>query len=121
MVCLSRPHSFKFFKDCLPQILLGPLLNTLSHLHSLLYVELELHLNFKLSISVEFIFFLIPKIPFWPHYLHFAESALYAKLISALKKALNCVMLRLLMSRKLILTSFSQTSSLTLQNLLTTS
>ena len=31
MVCLSRPYLFKFFKGCLPQILLGPLLNTLSH------------------------------------------------------------------------------------------
>ena len=31
MVCLSRPYSFKFFKGCLPQILLGPFLNTLSH------------------------------------------------------------------------------------------
>ena len=32
MVCLSRSYHFKFFKDCLPQILLGPPLNTLSHL-----------------------------------------------------------------------------------------
>ena len=31
MVCLSRPYSFKFFKGCLSQILLGPFLNTLSH------------------------------------------------------------------------------------------
>ena len=29
---LSRPCPFKFFKGCLPQILLGPFLNTLSHL-----------------------------------------------------------------------------------------
>ena len=29
---LSRPDPFKFFKGCLPQILLGPILNTLSHL-----------------------------------------------------------------------------------------
>ena len=28
----SRPYPFKFFKGCLPQILLGPLLNTLSHM-----------------------------------------------------------------------------------------
>ena len=28
--CLSRPYPFKFFKGCLPQILLGPFLNTLS-------------------------------------------------------------------------------------------
>ena len=27
MVCLSRSYLFKFFKDCLPQILLGPFLN----------------------------------------------------------------------------------------------
>ena len=32
MVCLSRPYQFKFFKGCLPQISLGPFLNTLSHL-----------------------------------------------------------------------------------------
>ena len=29
---LSRPYPFKFFKGCLPQILLGPLLNILAHL-----------------------------------------------------------------------------------------
>ena len=28
MVCLGRPYHFKFFKGCLPQILLGSLLNT---------------------------------------------------------------------------------------------
>ena len=32
MVCLSRPYPFKFFKGSLPQILLGLLLNTLSHI-----------------------------------------------------------------------------------------
>ena len=35
MVCLSRPYHFKFFEGCLPQILLGPLLNTLPHMVSL--------------------------------------------------------------------------------------
>ena len=29
MVCLNRPYPFKFFKSCLPQILLGSFLNTL--------------------------------------------------------------------------------------------
>ena len=29
---LSRPYPFKYFKGCLPHILLGPFLNTLSHL-----------------------------------------------------------------------------------------
>ena len=28
----GRPYHFKFFKDCLPQILFGPFLNTLSHM-----------------------------------------------------------------------------------------
>ena len=32
MVCLSRPYHFKFFKGCLPQILLSPFLNTLTHI-----------------------------------------------------------------------------------------
>ena len=32
MVCLGRPFYFKLFKGCLPQILLGSFLNTLSHL-----------------------------------------------------------------------------------------
>ena len=32
MVCLSRPYPFKFFKGCLRQNLLSPLLNTLSHI-----------------------------------------------------------------------------------------
>ena len=29
---LSRPYPFKFFKDCLPQTLLGPFLNILSEI-----------------------------------------------------------------------------------------
>ena len=29
---LGRPYYFKFFKGCLPQILLGPFLNTLTHM-----------------------------------------------------------------------------------------
>ena len=32
MVCLSRPYHFKFFKDCLPQVLFALFLNTLSHI-----------------------------------------------------------------------------------------
>ena len=33
MVCSGRPYHFKLFKGCLPQILLGPFLNTLTHLN----------------------------------------------------------------------------------------
>ena len=29
MICLGKPYRFKFFKGCLPQILVGPFLNTL--------------------------------------------------------------------------------------------
>ena len=31
-IWVSRPYHFKFFKGCLPQILLGPFLNTLTHI-----------------------------------------------------------------------------------------
>ena len=34
MVCLSRRYHFKFFKGCLPQILLAPSLNTLTQMHT---------------------------------------------------------------------------------------
>ena len=37
-IFLSRPYHFKLFKDCLPQNLLSPLLNTLSHLLSDAYL-----------------------------------------------------------------------------------
>ena len=32
-LCLNRPYHFKFLKGCLPQILLGQILNTLSQSH----------------------------------------------------------------------------------------
>ena len=32
MVYLNRPYHFKFFKGCLPQILCGPFMNTLSNM-----------------------------------------------------------------------------------------
>ena len=32
MVCLGRPYHFKVFGGCISQILLGPFLNTLTHL-----------------------------------------------------------------------------------------
>ena len=38
LVCPSRRYHFSFFKGCLPQILLGPFLNTLPHLNSLWYL-----------------------------------------------------------------------------------
>ena len=43
--CLSRPYHFRFFKGCLPQILLGPSLDTLSQM-----MDGEL---FKINLRVE--------------------------------------------------------------------
>ena len=43
MVYLSRPYPFRFFIGCLPQILLGPLLNTLFQL-----------IQFLINIPIEF-------------------------------------------------------------------
>ena len=34
MVCLVRPSRFKFFQGCLPQILFGRFLNTLTHVYN---------------------------------------------------------------------------------------
>ena len=48
MVCLSRPYHFKFFKGCLPQILLGPFLNTLNQILSLLF-QVEILKNLKVK------------------------------------------------------------------------
>ena len=47
MVYLSRPYPFKFFKGCLPQNLLSPLLNTLSHI----MISYPLSLLYSLLIS----------------------------------------------------------------------
>ena len=35
MVCFGRPYHFKFLKGCLPQILLSPISNTLTHIRLL--------------------------------------------------------------------------------------
>ena len=40
MVCLGKPYHFILFKGCLPQILLGPFMNTLTHL---LHYFIEIH------------------------------------------------------------------------------
>ena len=51
MVCLSRWYPFKFFKGCLPQVLLGLFLNTLSKLLILCLLRLVMyHLWLKLVI-----------------------------------------------------------------------
>ena len=43
---LSRPYSFKFFKGCLPQILLGPFLNALSQIaYDTLKIPLTILIN----------------------------------------------------------------------------
>ena len=54
---LGRPYHFKIFKGCLPQILLGPFLNTMTHfslyINSLTYLH-YIHANL---LFVHFLFF----------------------------------------------------------------
>ena len=55
MVCLGKYH-FKLFKGCLPQILVGPFLNTLTHLFisrnfSLKHFEVTIHFYEKTPAS----------------------------------------------------------------------
>ena len=44
MVCLSRQNHFNFFKGCLPQVSLGPFLNTLSHSSITFLIKIN-HIN----------------------------------------------------------------------------
>ena len=39
MVCLSIPYHFKYFKVFLPEILLGPFLNTLTQMYFIPFSE----------------------------------------------------------------------------------
>ena len=41
MVCLGTPYHFRFFKGCLPHILLGAILNTLSQIVLLKQIKLK--------------------------------------------------------------------------------
>ena len=43
--CLRRPYPFKFFKGCLPQNLLSPLLNTLSQIFVMLLILIQIRLT----------------------------------------------------------------------------
>ena len=45
LVCLSTPYHFKFFKGCLPQVLLGPFLNILNHMLFILTLSLLNHFS----------------------------------------------------------------------------
>ena len=70
MVCLSRPYSFKFFKDCLPQISLGPFLNTLCIIYTKMKspIGLTVNLNFHLAhltitSLIRFTFLHYPELP----------------------------------------------------------
>ena len=38
-VCLDRPYHFKFFKGCLPQILLGPFWYNMTHMTMILVLK----------------------------------------------------------------------------------
>ena len=66
MVSLSRPYPFKFFKCCLPQNLLSPLLNTLTHLYMTNKNKYLRYLNDGYQMIDPFINF-IKKKPFWSY------------------------------------------------------
>ena len=51
MVCLGRPDYFNFFKGCLPQILLGSFLNTLTQMTLMKMMKVTLGIDFKKSWS----------------------------------------------------------------------
>ena len=68
MTCLNRPYQLKFFKGCLPQMLLGPLLNIFSQLNPYEKYNVTFthsHLSFKTNsnllkievLKIEFDFF----------------------------------------------------------------
>ena len=68
MTCLNRPYHLKFFKGCLPQMLLGPLLNIFSQLNPYEKYNVTFthsHLSFKTNsnllkievLKIEFDFF----------------------------------------------------------------
>ena len=70
MVCLSRPYSFKFFKDCLPQVSLGPFLNTRCIIYTKMKspIGLTVNLNFHLAhltitSLIRFTFLHYPELP----------------------------------------------------------
>ena len=56
-ICLSRTYLFRFFKGCLPQILLGPFLNTLSYIQLLFDLCWCLWFFFGYLVTI-FLFFL---------------------------------------------------------------
>ena len=49
--CLGRPYRFTFFKGSLPQILLGPFLNILTHMCFGLRLEVKKGLDFVAECS----------------------------------------------------------------------
>ena len=60
MVRLSRQYSFKFFKGCLPQILLYPLFNTLSQ--TILYNDLPVGISEAYSLTYNQVWIINPLI-----------------------------------------------------------
>ena len=55
MVFLNRPYHFKCFNSCLPQILLGPFLNTLPHvviIHFMSLVHLPKSIYFHPNLCI---------------------------------------------------------------------
>ena len=52
MVCQSKPYHFEFFKDFLPQILVGPFLNILTHIFHKCKLFSFFHSFFSFSLCI---------------------------------------------------------------------
>ena len=57
-ICLGRPYHFNFFKGCLPQILLGLFLNTVTHI--LMKNMLIMFTALEMKQSRKWAFFAVP-------------------------------------------------------------
>ena len=76
MVCLIRLYSFKFFKGCLPQILLGPFSNTLFHFSIVIYhlsesmgrIPWRIIAVFNKSMIIDIIFFIFDRIGYYIYF-----------------------------------------------------
>ena len=60
MVSLNRPYQLKFYKGCLPQILLGPFLKTLTH------VSIQNVTSFAQLVPCSQLFQFFPVFPIFP-------------------------------------------------------
>ena len=64
---LSTPYSFKYLKGCLPEILLGPFLNTLTHFFLLKHFIREAHIAWCIGKSNSSVYVFVANFPIFPN------------------------------------------------------